>query len=220
MLCYCSVCLLFVYFFPFSRFIVIFPGLPSHCIGQVTWCSSPCKVVKCTVAKAALSVIRTDVQASAGSFQLCAGQVTGAEAAIHSVCTLFAHNDCDAILLVDVSNAFNSLNRIVALHNICQPCPPFASLLINTYWSPACLFISGDILMSEEGTIQGDLLAMPMYALAMIPLLKQLPSDVEQVWYADDVCACGKLNRLSRWWHHLCSIGPSLATLLTIIRTG
>ena len=87
-------------------------------------------------------------------------------AAIHSVCTLFSHDDCDAILLVDASNAFNSLNRIVALHNICQLCPPISTLLINTYHSSACLFISGDTLMSEEGT-------------TTIPLLKQLPSDVK-----------------------------------------
>jgi len=178
-----------------------------------------CEVVRRIVAKAALSVIRTDIQASAGSFQLCAGQMAGAEAAIHSVRTLFAHNDCDAILLVDASNAFNSLNRIVALHNIRQLCPPFATLLINTYRSPACLFISGDVLMSEEGTTQGDPLAMPMYALATIPLLKQLPSDVEQVWYADDACACGKLNRLFRWWRHLCSVGPSFGYFVNACKT-
>ena len=81
----------------------------------------------------------------------------------------------------DTSNAFNSLNRTVALHNIRQLCLPFATLLINTYHSLACLFISGDVLMFEEGTTQGDPLAMPMYIFAKIPLLKQLPSDVEQV---------------------------------------
>ena len=44
--------------------------------------------------------------------------------------------------------------------------------------------------MSEEGTTQGDPLAMPMYILAKIPLLKQLPSDVEQV---DDAYTLSKL---------------------------
>jgi len=178
-----------------------------------------CEVVRRIIAKAALSIIRDDIQASAGSFQLCAGQLAGAEAAIHSVRSLFACSDCDAILLVDASNAFNSLNRIVALHNIRQLCPPFATLLINTYRSPASLFISGDVLMSEEGTTQGDPLAMPMYALATIPLLKQLPTDVEQIWYADDACACGKLGGLYRWWKHLCSVGPTFGYFVNASKT-
>jgi len=102
------------------------------------------------------SAIRDDIQVSAGSFQLCAGQLAGAEAAIHSVRSLFACSDCNVILLVDASNAFNSLNCTVALHNIHLLCPSFSTLLINIYHSPASLFIPGDVLMSEEGTTQGD----------------------------------------------------------------
>ena len=41
--------------------------------------------------------------------------MAGVEAATHSMCKLFIHDDCDAVLLVDASNTFNSLNRIVAL---------------------------------------------------------------------------------------------------------
>jgi len=126
------------------------------------------------------------------TLQLCAGQMAGVEVAFHSVRELFVHDDCDAVL-VDASNAFNSLNRIVALHNIRQLCPPFAPILINVYRSLASLFILGDVLLSEEGTTQGDPLAMPFYALATIPLLQHLPLGVVQVWYADDACAGGKL---------------------------
>ena len=53
-----------------------------------------------------------------------------------------------------------------------------------------------DILISEEGATQGDPLVMPMYALATISLLKQLPTNVEQIWYADNACVCGKLGSL------------------------
>ena len=84
------------------------------------------------------------MQAVAGPLQLCAGQIAGTEAAVYVVRSLFGHADSDAILLVDASNAFNSLNRSVALHNIQKLCPSLACVLINTYRSPASLFVSGD----------------------------------------------------------------------------
>ena len=50
---------------------------------------------------------------------------------------------------------------------------------------------------STEGTTQGDPLAMAMYALAATPLisrLKEIKSDVKQVWFADDATVAGKLR--------------------------
>jgi len=145
--------------------------------------------------------------------------VAGVEAAIHSVRELFVHDNCDAVLLVDASNAFNSLNRIVALHNIRQLCPPFALNLINVYRSPASLFISGDVLLSEEGTTQGDPLAMPFYALETIRLLQHLPMGVVQVWYADDACASGRLCVLRDWWDKLWELGPQFRYFVNAAKT-
>ena len=100
----------------------------------------------------------------------------------------------DAVILVDASNAFNCLNRKVALHNIQYTCPPLA---INTYRQAARLFISGGAeLLSQESTTQGDNLAMPFYALGTISLLNklhQLVRHIKQVWLADDATGCGKL---------------------------
>ena len=65
---------------------------------------------------------------------------------------------------------------------------------------------------STEGTTLGDPLAMVMYALAATPLirrLKEIKSDVKQVWFADDATAAGKLQALLQWWQHLTVIGPS-----------
>lgn len=96
---------------------------------------------------------------------LCAGQICGIEATIHTVDSLFQQ---EAILLVDASNAFNSLNHLSALHNIRRLCPSLATALINSYRAPTELFVEGEVLYLREGTIQGDRLAMPMYALATI----------------------------------------------------
>ena len=121
------------------------------------------------IAKAILHITKQDIQEAAGSLQLCAGQISGVEAAVHAVCSLFMDDQTEALLLVDASNAFNCLNHQAALLNIQRLCPPFATALINTYRVPSDLFVDGDTLLSQEGTTQGDLLAMPMFALATIP---------------------------------------------------
>ena len=51
------------------------------------------------------------------------------------------HDNSDAVLLIDASNAFNSLNRAAALHNIRVLCPSIATYAINTDREPARLFI-------------------------------------------------------------------------------
>ena len=59
----------------------------------------------------------------------------------------------DAVLLIDASNAFNSLNRAAALHNVRILCPTIATYTINTYREPARLIIiGGKEMRSEEGT--------------------------------------------------------------------
>ena len=42
-------------------------------------------------------------------------------------------------------------------------------------------------------------LAMPMYAIATIPLFNRLSEDAKQVWYADDAAALGTTEQLRVW---------------------
>ena len=169
-----------------------------------------CEVVRRIIAKAILSVTNGDIQDAAGSLQLCAGQKAGTEAAVHAMNQAFKDPDREAILLVDANNAFNSLNRQVALRNIRAICPSMATVLINTYRRDAELYVDGTTLHSQEGTTQGDPLAMLMYALALLPLIKNVNSDlsVTQVWYADDATAAGSITNLRVWWDALVTLGP------------
>ena len=48
-----------------------------------------------------------------------------------------------------------------------------------------------------------------MYALAVVPLIRQLNDLAHQVWFADDASAGGCLNDLLAWWEKLNKIGPS-----------
>ena len=168
------------------------------------------ETVRRIISKAVLSVIKSDVLEAAGSHQLCAGHEAGCEASIHSMCRIFHDTLTEAVLLVDANNAFNSLNRKVALLNIHQLCPSLATILTNTYRENASLFIDGDTLFSQEGTTQGDPLAMAMYAVATVPLIEKLQNtNTKQVWYADDATAGGTLLHLKAWWTMLSSSGPS-----------
>ena len=110
---------------------------------------------------------------------------------------------------MDATNAFNTLNRQVALHNIRCLVPPIATIIINSYRNSTELFIDGDVILSQEGTTQGDPLAMPMYGLATIPLIRKLDKLYKQIWYADDSAATGTVEQLYAWWNRLAAYGPA-----------
>ena len=63
----------------------------------------------CTISKAILAIVGQDVIDAAGPLQLCTGLDGGCEIAVHSIRHLFANSEIEAILLVDATNAFNSL---------------------------------------------------------------------------------------------------------------
>ena len=59
--------------------------------------------------------------------------------------------------------------------------------------------MGGGELRSQEGTTQGDPLAMPFYAISVMVLISFLHDAydmVKQVWFADDSTAAGKLHAL------------------------
>ena len=78
-----------------------------------------------------MSIAKPDVQVATGCLQLCGGQISGIEAAVHAVRSAFEKDDSEAVLLIDATNAFNTINRQVALQNIRRLCPPLAPILIN-----------------------------------------------------------------------------------------
>ena len=86
---------------------------------------------------------------------------------------MFESDDIDAVLLIDATNAFSCMNRSVALHKIRITCPIISKYLINTYCHPSKLFVAGGgVILSKEGTTQGDLLAMPWYSLNYVSIIK------------------------------------------------
>ena len=158
------------------------------------------------IGKAVMSVTGPKVQESVGALQLCAGHPVGVEAAIHAMRDFLNDDSSDGILLIDADNAFNRINRSVALWNVQFTCPAMKHVLINFYRSPTRIFMNG--LLSQEGTTQGCPLAMAMYAIALVPLLKHLLPMCKQVWFADDATGCDKFETMRAWFDELVLIGP------------
>ena len=58
--------------------------------------------------------------------------------------------------------------------------------------------------------MEGDPLAMPMHALAVLPLIEKVNPNLStiQAWYADDTTAAGSISNLRDWWNSLVTHGP------------
>ena len=151
------------------------------------------------IGKTISAVVREDIQDSTGPLQVCAGHLSGCEAAVHSMRQVFEALNTHAVILVDASNAQSSRN----IHNLC---PALSKVLVNTYREDIQLFIKGEVILSQEGTTQGDPLAMAMYTITITPLINRLESTgIKQVWYADDATAGGDLTC---WWDRISEMGP------------
>ena len=155
--------------------------------------------------------MRKGIQQAAGPLQAVTGLQGGTEAAIHSMKLIFEQDSTDGVTLVDASNAFNSLNRKAALHNIRAICHEFSTVLSNTYRLPVRMFIQGgEEILSVEGTTWGDNLAMSFYMLGtsiLLDRLKLISPTTSQVSLADDITGAGKILDLRKWSDTIISEG-------------
>ena len=120
---------------------------------------------------------------------------------------IFKEQNTEAALLIDATNAFNTVNRKVLPHNVKMICPAISTYVNNCYSLPSRLFvIVGAEITSEEGTTQGDPTAMAMYAIAIIPLIMMLLELTEKfpnkqtkmVVFADDLSAGRSLSDIKK----------------------
>ena len=123
---------------------------------------------------------------------------------------MLIEDDTETVLMVDASNAFNSINGEVFLYSTKVLCPTLATFIKNFCAIPSDLFVQGGKrLKLLEGTTQGDPAAMAVYASGIKSLLawfsnlskektEKFPS--RQVAIADDRNGVGSLENLKKWW--------------------
>ena len=184
------------------------PGLRPIGVGEV---------LRRIIGKSVANVLKSDVKHSVGSLQVCAGQDAGCEAAVHAIHRIFDQEESEAVLLVDASNAFNSVNRKVFLHNVKVICPSISTFVENCYQAPSRLFVIGGVeLKSSERTTQGDPIAMMIYAITIIPLILRTVDSVvasnepntKAAGYADDLFGAGSIEGLHKMWTFIRNEGP------------
>ena len=114
---------------------------------------------------------------------------------------IFSEEKTEVVLLIDVENAFSSINRQVMLHNMKFLCPLISVYIFTCYEALARLFIfRGGEILSKERTAQGDPTSMKANALGILSMLHLLLDFVitnnvqtREVAFADDLAVAGKL---------------------------
>ena len=177
------------------------------------------EVIRRIIEKCIGLVVKKDIQEAAGPLQMATVLQSGAEAAIHYMKEISDNEQTDAVILVDASNAFNSMNRNTALHNIQILCSQFSTILINRYRLLVRMIVFGSKeIVSNEGTTQDDNLTMSFYALGTVTLLNYLliaSPNAKDVCLADDISGTGILVNLKKWPSTIISEGSKFGYYVT-----
>ena len=133
------------------------------------------EVLRGIARKSVMHIAKKDLKDAAGSLQVCMGQEAGSESTIHTIYDVYQQDETEAVLLVDIDNAFNSINRKAMLHKISITLPLITTFIACCYMEPARLFFVGNHeITSREDTTQRDPTAMGAYALGVTPLIRFL----------------------------------------------
>ena len=131
--------------------------------------------------------------------QVGVGVKAGCEAVVHSVAHILERGDLPVrsrwILLVDFSNAFNSVSREHMFREVRASLPGLSSWVECCYSTESHLIFGDHSLLSRCGVQQGDPLGPLCFALTLQPIVerikREVPSLLCNAWYLDDGTLCG-----------------------------
>jgi len=153
--------------------------------------------------------------------QLGVGTSGGCETIVHSVNSLIKSRGQDqelAMVLVDLTNAFNNADRAIFLEQTYIHNRSSYAWYRYCYETPSNLYFGDYIIQSSIGSQQGDPGGPQLFSLALHPLLQKIadecPSLALNVWYLDDGVLIGKKEDLCKALSILETEGPTRGIFL------
>ena len=149
-----------------------------------------------------------------GKLQLGVGIKCGVEKIIHLTSAWFSQNAGD-IVLIDFSNAFNSVSRDVAFDNFKTRLPELYPYVHAIYGDVPSLWFNLEnnysSISSSQGAQQGDPLGPLLFALATIPWLEDLQRQLHDGFvqaYIDDITQLASFEAQCRAIQSLRTLAP------------
>ena len=138
--------------------------------------------------------------------QLGVGVRVGCEAIVHAVSQTLEDEglslDSCHVLLLDFSNAFNSIDRSHMFSEVRARIPSLSSWVESCYSSQPILHFGKHTILSRCGVQQGDRLGPLCFALTLHSIVERLKRDVPNLlidaWYLDDGTLCGTAEDLAK----------------------
>ena len=123
------------------------------------------------------------VQSYLEPVQVGVGTASGTEALVHVVrqwCGRHRENSDNVLALLDISNAFNSVDRSAFRKVLRRVAPSAAPWTDFCYGSDSVLLLGQHRVCSARGIQQGDPLGPALFALAVHDLIQQVAAEVRQ----------------------------------------
>ena len=162
------------------------------------------EVIRRLTSKCVARAIQADAVRILSPLQVGVGIPAGCEAIVHSLSSILQGTtspESRCTLLVDFSNAFNSIDHGLLFLEARARIPAISAWLECCYGSQPLLFLGDHTILSCSGVQQGDPLGPLPFALALHPLVEQIKREVLglrlNLWYLDDGTLCGSPADLS-----------------------
>ena len=176
------------------------------------------EVLRRLVSKCLSRAVQQEAHDVLTPLQVGVGVKHGCEAVVHATSQIM--NDPSIppddrwVLLVDFSNAFNTIDRAAMFRETRSRIPTLAAWMECCYGNQPLLLLGHETISSCSGVQQGDPLGPLGFALTLQPILEKIKAEVPDLllnsWYLDDGTLCGSPSDLAAALHIIEAEGPPL----------